>query len=192
MKIIICGVGAVGSNLIRSLIPDLANKHHVTILDKDVVEERNVFPGTQWFSRDQIGNPKVDALEYNVYKWYGQEIVGKNKEVFPDDLYDYDLIVDCFDNYLARSITQSTFAEGICKNVVHIGFSDKMTFAIEWAEDYQVPSDITSGIDICEMPGASAFVASVGAVGSLIIQEFILNGAKKSIIGGKYIHSIAY
>jgi hypothetical protein len=71
-------------------------------------------------------------------------------------------------------------------------FKHKMTFAIEWAEDYQVPSDITSGIDICEMPGASAFVASVGAVGSLIIQEFILNGVKKSIIGGKYIHSIAY
>lgn len=189
MNILICGVGAIGSNLVKNLVPDLKGEHEITVLDMDNVEERNITPGTQFYSPDQIGLPKVEALQMNIYKWYEREIDvihGElGKDVFPKSYEKMDLIVDCFDNYDARYNVQQIFT-ATKGNILHIGFSDKFTFAIEWAHNYQVPTDITTGMDICEMEGASAFVAHVGALASLVVEEFVNKEEKMEILGGKF------
>jgi molybdopterin/thiamine biosynthesis adenylyltransferase len=190
MKILICGAGALGSNLTRLLVPDLKGQHEITVLDMDDIEERNVTPGTQWYSVEQIGIPKVEALQYNVYRWFEREIEVKNQNLnFSKlrDLADFDFIIDCFDNYFARNLLQHA-SQGI--EVLHIGFSDQFTFEIEWAKNYQVPSDITSGFDICEMQGAASFVSSVASLGALVVQEYINKNEKISILGNKFTHTI--
>lgn len=198
MKILICGVGAIGSNLTNRLVADLKNKHEIVVLDFDIVEERNVTPGTQFYSPDQVNLLKVEALQYNIYKWLNREIEIKNEKIEEFLNIGWDLIIDCFDNYEARSALQFSWQkskdstiEGIKPfELLHIGFSDNFTFAIEWAENYQVPSNITTGFDICEMEGASSFVNYVASIGSLIAQDFILSQNKIEIIGNKMSHQI--
>lgn len=208
MKILICGAGAIGSNLVRNLVPDLKGKHEITVLDMDVVEERNVTPGTQWYTPDQIGLPKVEALQFNVYNTFQREINIHQKEIFEihdftievmDEQLDpnqengtifvpYDLVIDCFDNQEARAIVQT-----VCKahniQCLHIGFSDQFTFEIEWKSWYQVPTDITTGMDICEMPGAAGFVNSVASLGALVVEKYLEKNEKMRVLGGKYQRS---
>ncbi len=192
MKILILGAGAIGSNLVKNLVPDLKGEHEIIVLDRDVVEERNVTPGTQFYSPDQVGLSKVEALQMNIYKWYEREIQIIKQEVQDTVFVDYDLIIDCFDNHSARQFIQDKWKDslGHGTDLLHIGFSDKFTFAIEWAHNYQVPTDITSGMDICEMEGAAAFVVHVGALGALVAEEFINHEKKMEILGGKFYAKI--
>jgi hypothetical protein len=193
MKILICGVGAIGSNLVKNLVSDLKGEHEITILDKDVVEERNVTPGTQFYTIDQVGLPKVEALQFNIFKWFEREIDIVNEPFDQHHLIHnhYDLVVDCFDNYDARNHVQNYWStRGMLRwgspfELLHVGFSDQFTFAIEWADNYTVPTDITSGVDICEMAGASAFVSHVSSLGALVAEKFIQEKEKEEIIGGK-------
>ena len=45
-QILICGIGAIGSNLTSLLARDLKEDWTITVLDKDCVEERNIRAGT--------------------------------------------------------------------------------------------------------------------------------------------------
>lgn len=210
MKILILGAGAIGSNLTNRLVSDLKGEHDITVLDMDTVEERNVIAGTQFYMRDQIGMSKVDALQYNVYKFHEREINIINREIkttwdfgtfiggpkfttgkslYIENSQGYDLIIDCFDNKEAREITQySCLPFNI--PLLHTGFSDQFTFAIEWAENYQVPDDIISGMDICEMEGASSFVNYVSSIAGLVVQKFIKESKKIDIVGNRMSHTI--
>ena len=193
MNILICGIGAIGSNLTRLLASDLKGEHKITILDYDVVEERNLQAGTQFFMENQIGQPKVEALQYNIYKIYRREVDILNERLTkssptshillgPDDGdLGYDLAVDCFDNHESRQLFVQ--ARG---DVTHIGFSDQFTYEIGWNPDYQTPDDLKSDLDICEMQGAAAFVNSVASLGALAIQSYIHNNNKLEIVGGRY------
>jgi len=183
MKILICGVGAIGSNLVRYLVPDLKGEHEISVLDIDVVEERNVTPGTQWYTPDQIGIPKVEALEYNVFNTFQREIIPVHANIIEWDPDDYDLVIDCFDNHNARNILHGEYVK---PPVLHIGFSDQFTFEVEWDEWYQVPSDITTGMDICEMPGAAGFIGSVAALGALVVEHYLWKNDKMRVLGGKF------
>lgn len=209
MKILICGAGAIGSNLTSMLVPDLKGKHEVFVLDMDVVEERNVQAGTQFYQPDQIDLTKTEALEYNIYKWFNRQITpihGKltdgtdplhQTDFRPENLEAYELIIDCFDNRLARNILQSWWFKGKIGKVVvpevdnpphllHIGFSDEFTYAIEWAENYKVPDDITSDMDICEMEGAASFIKMVSGLGSSVVLEWVNNGTKREFVGNRF------
>ncbi len=202
-KILVCGVGSLGSQLVSSLVPDLKGEHEITILDFDKVEERNLI-GTQYYFPGQEDQLKTEALQYSIYKHFNREIKTINKQILdeydaeivfiPEELtgtdnqttFDpYDLIIDCFDNSESRGNVQ----EACIKNKIpclHIGFSDQFTFATEWAENYQVPSDITSGFDLCESEGASSFIKFVSALASQTILNYIKTGEKKEFIGNKF------
>lgn len=192
MRILICGAGALGSNITALLACDLKGEHEITVLDMDKVEERNVQAGTQFYQKDQIGMSKVEALQYNIYKWYERNIDIINQEL---TLTNADtilqpwiggLIIDCFDNYTARLGVHDR-VKSRHLNCVHTGFSDQFTFAIEWGEKYKVPTDITSGFDICEMEGAASFVKMVSSLAGLTILDYIKNNKKREFIGNKFI-----
>lgn len=190
MKILILGAGAIGSNLTKYLVPDLKGEHEITVLDMDKVEQRNVQAGTQFYTPEQVGIDKVEALQFNIYKWYNRdvEILTQNiLETSGEEFFSvYDLVIDCFDNHEARSFVDRHSTSP----TVHVGFSDSFTFSIEWEEGYKPPTNFTSGIDICEMPGASAFVNSVASLGALVAEEFILNQKRLEVLGGKFTHNL--
>lgn len=191
MKILICGAGAIGSNLVGVLAPDLKGEHEIIVLDKDVVEERNIEAGTQFYMPDQVGLPKVEALQFNIYKQFQREIEimeGELKIISKDRFKDFNLVIDCFDNEKARNIvyTSCKLANTPC---LHIGFSANFTFAIEWNGGYKVPTDI-KGLDICQMPGAAAFVKMVAAKGALVAEEYINGKISMDIVGGKFSYNV--
>lgn len=191
-KVLVLGAGALGSNLVANLASDLRNEVEITVLDYDTVEERNVQAGTQFYMPDQIGQLKVEALQYNVYKWFGKEINTENTKLIGSCrslFHNYDLIIDCFDNHDSRMVVQTSGEMEISSNncnLLHCGFSPKMTFEISWAENYEVPEDSKDHVDICEMQGAGSFVKMVSAVASRTILEFITNGEKKYFIGNRF------
>ena len=94
----------------------------------------------------------------------------------------FDLVIDCLDNFEARSAT--TWA---CMNVpcVHLGFGKDFTWSILWNEEYQTPETAVEW-DICELPGASSFVHMVSAIGSLVVQEYLTTGKKKEFCGNRF------
>ena len=180
MKILICGVGSLGSRLAECLVPDLKGQHEIVILDRDKVEERNL--NIQFFLPDQVGMSKVEALQYNLYKHFSREVGIKHMDVKEIE-GQYDLIVDCLDNHDARQIVQNLIHITNHIPLLHVGLSDKKTFEISWAKNYSVPTDLISGWDICEEEGMSSFVQLVSALTSQIIQHYLSTGEKKEFIG---------
>ena len=204
MKIVICGAGAIGSWLSTYLSVDTRGTHEITILDRDLVEERNIIAGTQNYFREQIGIPKVEALQFNIHKQFQREIktvyqeIGYGKWPQEDDSgepLEPNITIDCLDNYISRKAIQGNWAYSSpifpkTKNpyeLLHIGFSDQFTFAIEWAENYEAPEDNPKARDICELPGASSFVNMVAAIGSSVVQEYLTTGKKREFCGGKFL-----
>lgn len=194
MKILICGIGAIGSNLAALLACDLRGEHEITILDFDTVEERNVRAGTQFYMPDQIGMKKTEALQYNIYKWFERDIkiVNQNIKDYMVMGQSHDLVIDCFDNEEARKHVQETWKffpkvmrAGLPFKLLHVGFSDQFTFAIEWADNYTVPTDITSGFDVCEALGAASFVKMVASLAGTVVCEYIEKGTKNELIGNR-------
>ena len=185
------GCGSLGSNLVANLSCDLRNQANITVLDYDTVEKRNVEFGTQFYMRDQVGMSKVEALQYNVYKWYGRKIDIIEKKYLGDgsvsEFWGYDLIIDCFDNHEARSKIQIN-ARFSSKRMylLHVGFSDQFTFAIEWSDNYTVPSDSISDWDICEAQGAASWIKMVSGLASLTVQQFVSKTEKLEFIGNKF------
>lgn len=183
-SIIVLGVGAIGSNLSAYLASDIRDNHEITILDKDLVEERNIRAGTQFYLREQIGISKVEALQYNIHKQYNRKVQIINGVFLRAENFminAFDLVVDTFDNFEARkAITEA------CRHIpcVHIGFSPNFTWSILWNEGYVPPED-AKGLDICELNGASSFVHMVSAIGSLVVQDFLNTGEKREFIGNR-------
>ena len=194
MNILVIGLGAIGSNLIRFLIPDLRGEHLVALLDHDLVEERNVQAGTQFYYDFQIGEAKAEALQFNIYKQFRKTITNHYTEKLDEDseLYKhlkgntdkhiaFDLVVDCTDNFATRRLTST-----LPQEIIHIGFSNSFTFSIEWNKGYKPPTDYIEPFDICTMPGAASFVNHVASLGALVIQEYIETKTRREIIGGKF------
>jgi len=196
-KILILGVGAIGSWLTENLAADLPlNEYEVTVMDWDIIEERNVRVNTQNYLQSQVGSSKVEALQYNVYKALQREILIVNEKLTRDNAWmldEYDLVIDCFDNADSRNIVQLTWElmangndAGNYWGLLHVGFSDKLTFELSWSDHYPKQEDINNETDVCELAGVGSFIKLVAALTSLTVQEYLQHLTKKEFIGNSY------
>ena len=186
MKILICGLGALGSNLACNLVSDKKDAAY-TILDYDTVEARNLQAHTQAYRKEQIGILKTNALRINLYNEYNvivETINEKIGHVTLKVLKNFDLIIDCFDNFEARTLVTDS-----CKHLdipcIHLGFSPQFTYQIAWNENYE-PQNGNDAIDICSMAGAASFIRFVSGLGAYVILEYLNNGKKIEIIGNRF------
>lgn len=189
--ICVCGLGAIGSNLIVQLSKQYPFYNFIGI-DFDVVEERNI--KTQAYFISHVGQPKTQSM-FSVFSTKHRKInykgirnkiesvadLGLIRKNFPSENY---LYIDCFDNIKSRKIF-SGLREDSC---LHIGFSPQFSAEIIWHEDYEVPGEMDpSGVDICTLDEASSFITFVVSFGSMIIDNFFKEGKKESfIIKNKY------
>jgi len=190
-KILIAGLGAIGSNLAMSLIAD-CKKHEYYLLDRDSVEPRNLQAHTQTYLKEQIDMPKAKALRINIYNFLAVEAgasewdvissTERHRHALPGE--PFDLIIDCLDNFQGRKNLVDYSQKNNCE-CLHIGFSPQFTFEICWNKSYEVPPDI-SGLDICQLAGASSFVKYVASLASSVVQDFLRNGKKRNLIGNKF------
>jgi len=190
--ICVCGLGAIGSNLIVQLNKQYPFYNFIGI-DFDNVEERNI--KTQAYFISHVGQSKTQSM-FSVFSTKHRKVNYKGirnkiesiadleliRKNFPSENY---LYIDCFDNVNSRKIFSGLRKEDSC---LHIGFSPQFSAEIIWHEDYEVPGEMDpSGVDICTLDEASSFITFVVSFGSMVIDNFFKEGKKESfIIKNKY------
>jgi molybdopterin/thiamine biosynthesis adenylyltransferase len=158
-QIVLCGAGALGSNL-----ADLFCRQGISMLrviDFDRVESHNV--NTQLYGDQDVGQLKVAALKNRLFNDAGVDIETIDKELKSSTLRksfkDADLVIDSFDNTSSRRLVSDYCkAEGI--DCLHGGMFEDYG-EIVWNEVYTVPQEVPGARDICEYPLARNLVLFV-------------------------------
>lgn len=168
-RIVLCGAGAVGSNLTEHLARIGART--LAVIDDDRVEEHNL--STQTYGESDIGLHKVEALRNHCFRAVGCEIQPVRKRLDASNaaklLKDADLVIDGFDNSAARREVQDAVRK-LNKPCLHVGLAGDYAEAI-WDEAYRVPSDV--GGDVCDYPLARTIVALATAVACDLVLRFV-------------------
>src|SRR5438034_5962398 len=106
VRVVLCGAGALGSNLADNLIRQGFSK--LRVIDHDRIEEHNV--STQLYGESEVGTWKVDALRNRLFRAAGVEVEPVRKELAEGNvkqlLKDVDLVIDAFDNSPSRQLVQ--------------------------------------------------------------------------------------
>lgn len=176
--VVICGAGAIGSNLAENLVRQ--GFGNLAVIDKDRIEDRNI--NTQVWTKREIGMQKVAALKYRLYEITGMEVSGINKELKNKwktikKFLKGSLIIDAFDNSKSRQLIKDAVEHLYPSNCLHIGFSGDYGEII-WNEDYRVPDD--KGEDDCDYPLARNLIMLLTGVASEVIVRFVVSREKRS------------
>ena len=177
LKVVICGAGALGSNLAVNLVRQGVTG--LTIIDHDRIEPHNV--GTQVYSLDDIGALKAEMLRNLIFRDIGEEISAVPRRLEPRNaaklLGGHDLVVDVFDNFESRDIV-SRWCRSNDAPCLHAGVNDQYG-EIRWNENYRVPSD--QGGNVCDYPLARNLIMLLTSLASEVIVRFALTGARLNL-----------
>jgi len=162
-QIVLCGVGALGSNLADCLVRQGVEK--LRVIDMDRVETHNV--STQLFGDADVGATKVNALKNRLFRDTGIEVETFDKELTDGTkkkfLKGADLIIDTFDNRKSRLLV-SNYAKETGVPTLHGGMFEGYGEVV-WDKNYNVPQDAEAGaVDVCDYPLARNLVAFVVAL----------------------------
>lgn len=175
-RLTICGAGALGGNLTETLAR--MGFTHIKLIDKDRVEMRNL--STQPYSRAEVGTPKARALANTLYRAVqtkiepvGMELTTQNA---PSILKDSALVVDAFDNRLARAAVSET-ARLLNLSCLHIGFgADGLYGNGVWEPHYQVPHEAVG--DPCDYPLTRPLALTLTSLAARAITDFFRTGQR--------------
>lgn len=169
-KIVVCGAGALGSNLVDSITRQGFSS--VKVIDFDRVETHNL--GTQVYGEGDIGALKATALKNRVFRNVGVEIDAVSKKLDADNvkslLKGADIVVDAFDNSASRKLIQD---ECRARKLVglHMGlFADYGE--IIWDQRYTVPKDVEG--DVCDYPLARNLIMIVVSIAAEELLDYCL------------------
>ena len=159
-QIVICGAGALGSNLADMLCRQGYSK--LRVIDMDRVETHNV--NTQLFGQVDVGSMKVASLRNRLFRDTGVEIETFDKELTASNvnkgLKGADLIFDTFDNRKSRTLVYE-YCKKSGADCLHGGMFDSYGEVV-WNKEYMVPSDAAPGaVDVCDYPLARNLVMFV-------------------------------
>jgi hypothetical protein len=182
-NIVVCGIGAAGANVFMNLLYAYPNANF-TVVDFDKIEDRNVSPGTQPYTKTDINRPKTQALQRIAQQAKSKRITALNiklidvkeiKGLVKDPATT--LIIDAFDNAESRNLFLK-LPKGY--NVLHVGFSAVLTGEAAWNGIYEpmTTSKADSQIDVCEMAIARPFIMALTGMASIVIAQFMDNGNK--------------
>ena len=183
LRVVLCGAGALGSNLADNLVRQGFTR--LRVVDRDRVEEHNV--GTQLYGESEVGVWKVEALRNRLFRATAVEIDPVRKDLTaqnaPALLKDAGLVIDTFDNSASRRLVQEhgRSAGVLC---VHAGLFEDYCEVV-WDEHYRVPRDPVPGAapgagrDVCEYPLARNLVLLAVAVASEVVIQFALSGTRR-------------
>jgi len=176
--IVICGVGALGSNLINLI--SRQGFTNLCIIDKDKVESHNI--ANQLYGKTDVGAAKVRSCANRLLREIGckvnaiQETLTSNntKKLFKDAA----LVVDTFDNFESRQVIKNACTIIPC---LHAGMSDSGFSEIKWNDTYNIPTVEFEQKDVCEYPLAVNLVHFTVCLLSEVICQFIDRSVKVDI-----------
>lgn len=171
-RLVVCGAGAIGSNLVDALTRQ--GYGNLSVIDKDRIEIHNV--NTQAFGDQEVGGLKAVCLKTKVFRQTGIEINAIAKELITSNVKQMlgkaDLVVDAFDNTASRQLVQ-TFCRNNKIACLHAGlFADYGE--VIWDERYRVPQDAAAGADVCDYPLARNLITVVVSIVAEEIVDFCL------------------
>lgn len=173
-RLVLCGAGALGSNLADSLVRQ--GFRQLRVIDRDRVEEHNV--STQVYGEGDVGAWKVEVLRTQLFRAAGVEVEAVRKELSDRTvrqlLKDADLVVDTFDNSVSRRLVQEHCrdAKVACLHAgLHADYGE-----VIWNERYRVPSDV--GQDVCDYPLARNLVLLTVAVAAETLVRYVVEGRR--------------
>lgn len=177
MRIVICGVGALGSTAVlycRNVDAELR------LVDFDRVESKNL--AAQWFVKQSVGKNKAEAIRLQLANFYGAraEAIGARLAATNATqlLAGADLAVDCFDNADSRNVL-SEHAREIKVPLVHAALAADGTFGmVRWDERFTADREDTPGQPTCEGGEHLPMIGLVGATLARAIQDFAKDGAR--------------
>ncbi|MFN6469344.1 MAG: ThiF family adenylyltransferase [Nostoc sp. SerVER01] len=172
----ICGAGALGANIAENLARSGFEK--LMVIDRDRIDERNL--STQPYYRSDVGAFKAKILANNLYRAIGTKVDAKTKELTSANvnqlLQDSQLIIDVFDNSVARQIVKD-YAEKLSIPCLHTGLAADYAEVI-WNDVYRVPSEVND--DVCDYPLARNLVILTVAVACEAIVSFIATAEQRN------------
>ncbi|MGD8626629.1 MAG: ThiF family adenylyltransferase [Anaerolineae bacterium] len=177
-RLVICGAGAVGSNLADNLVRQ--GFRRVTVVDFDRIESHNV--GTQTYAVSDAGAFKVEVLQAEIFRAVEVEIEAVRQRLTARNvaklLAEAELVVDGFDNHESRALVTAHCREGGIP-CLHVGLSADYAEVI-WNEGYRVPHDPGGGeADVCDYPLARNLVQFAVALASEAVVRYVLEGVRQ-------------
>jgi molybdopterin/thiamine biosynthesis adenylyltransferase len=172
-EIIVCGAGAIGSNLIENMARQGFKK--ITVIDFDRVDDHNRH--TQIFGRRDIGQMKVSAVQARIYDMTGVNAVPVPKKLEASNVKKLltagALVVDGFDNSDSRRLVADHCRANkiLC---LHAGLY-KDYAEVHWNEGYRVPEPV-KGLDVCEYPLARNIIMMAITVATEVIIRYLEKG----------------
>jgi hypothetical protein len=178
MRIVFCGVGAIGSTaavLCRNLEATLA------FIDFDRVESKNLL--AQAYVKPSVGKNKAEALKLQLLNLYGVKAEAFGVRVTRDNVAalcgSADLLVDGFDNQAGRLLL-SEYARGAGKPLVHGALAGDGTFGlVRWDERFVPDAEDTVGQATCEGGAHLPLIGQLGATLARAVQDFVKHGTRR-------------
>ena len=177
MRILICGVGALGSTAVlycRNVDAELR------LVDFDRVESKNL--AAQWFVKQSVGKNKAEAIRLQLANFYGAKAEAMSVRLAATNavqlLAGCDLAVDCFDNADSRNVL-SEHAREIKVPLVHAALAADGTFGmVRWDERFTADREDQPGQPTCEGGEHLPMIGLDGATLARAIQDFVKDGAR--------------
>jgi hypothetical protein len=181
MRIVFCGVGALGSTAVlfcRNLDAQLA------LIDFDRVESKNVL--AQAFVKASIGKNKADALKAQLLTFYGVKAEAFGVRLTEANVETLcagaDLVVDAFDNVKSRALL-SDFCRAHGKPLVHAALSGDGTFGlVRWDERFAPDAEDVAGQATCEGGEHLPLIGVLGSSLARVIQDFAKDGTRRDMM----------
>lgn len=194
-KIIVVGVGALGSHVVQFLRNQDSS---IRIVDFDRVEQRNV--GSQFHGKPNVGKAKVASLQQTMNFLFGRKIETTPHKLTADNvgvlLKGSDLIIDCLDNALGRRLIQqyvraapvaidmkvdTATGKGVGKSVMlpclHGALDANGSFGrVVWDSNFVPDEEGAPGAATCENGEHLPFIAIVAAHIAYAAQLFLKDG----------------
>ena len=177
MRVVICGVGALGGaavSLCRNLDVELR------LVDFDRVESKNL--AAQWFVKQSVGKNKAEAARLQLANFYGAKSEALGVRLVANNaaqlLADCGLAVDCFDNADSRNLLSEAARErGL--PLLHGALAADGTFGlVRWDERFTADREDAPGQATCEGGEHLPMIGLVGATLARAIQDFVRSGSR--------------
>jgi hypothetical protein len=183
MRIVFCGVGALGSTaavLCRNLDASLV------FIDFDRVESKNLL--AQAFVKQSVGKNKAEALKVQLLNFHGVKAESFGVRVTAQNVATLckgaGLVLDCFDNAASRKVL-SDFARSSSTPLLHAAVSGDGTFGlVRWDERFAPDAEDVAGQATCEGGEHLPLIGLLGAALARTVQDFVKGGTRRdSMIG---------
>jgi molybdopterin/thiamine biosynthesis adenylyltransferase len=177
VRVVFCGVGALGSNaavLCRNLDAELR------FVDFDRVESKNLL--AQAFVKQSIGKNKAEAMKLQLANFWGKKcdargvrLAAENADVL---LADADLVVACFDNAASRRLV-ADWARVHGKPLLHAAIAADGSFGlVRWDERFTADAEDAPGQATCEGGEHLPLIGLLAAAVARAVQDFVTRGER--------------